>query len=201
MSRIGKGLLAAIVGCAFFSASLFVIKSKAMSQPSTWPASNVAAEYQSRVVVALDGPVMLSGGSARVTLAAATGANGQTLAARIAALAPGMHLYLLLKDLSVKEQPGTLYRIYVDLPADAKPVRDDPHYAGMLNFYNAGTSGDLRPPNTGNQSFLRYDITTLLKNLKAQNLLCDETTITIMPTTNPADDSDPRIGRIEIVEQ
>jgi hypothetical protein len=49
--------------------------------------------------------------------------------------------------------------------------------------------------------FVSYDITRVLRNLRAQKLLTDRTTLTIIPSGTPAIQSDPRIGRIEIVEQ
>ena len=201
MRRIGKGLLAVILGWMVLGPSLFIVKSKAMS-PSTRPATNNGAnEYQSSVVASLDGPITLSGGSARLTLEQPIAEKQRTLAARLTALSPDRHLYLILKDLHVKEQPGILYSLYVDLPADAKPVRDDPHYVGVLNFFNAQVSGEVRPPNTGSSIFFSRDITALLRNLQTHSLLCDETTVTIIPSGTPAADSEARIGRIEIVEQ
>jgi hypothetical protein len=72
---------------------------------------------------------------------------------------------------------------------------------GALNFYNAAEAGRFDTPNEKNPMFVSYDITRVLRNLRAQKLLTDQTTLTIIPSGTPAIQSDPRIGRIEIVEQ
>ncbi|PYS45203.1 MAG: hypothetical protein DMF71_00855 [Acidobacteria bacterium] len=89
----------------------------------------------------------------------------------------------------------------MDLPAGAKPARDDPHYVGVLNFFNAQVSGDIRPPDTGSSIFFSRDITALLRTLQSRKLLSGETTITIISSGTPAAESNTRIGRIEIVER
>jgi len=149
------------------------------------------------------GPVSLCSGSARVTLEpmAESSTIQKTLAARIGTLARGRHIYLVVRDLQIVGQPGVLFRLYLDLAAGAKPVRTDPHYVGALNFYNAAEAGRFDVPNEKNPMFVSYDITRVLRNLRAQKLLSDQTTLTIIPSGTPAIQSDPRIGRIEIVEQ
>ena len=180
----------------------FIAGSQAVSNPSIESRSNDGADkFQSGVVAALDGPIMLTGGSTRLTLEQPAAKNAQTLAARITALEPGHHLYLVLKDLRVKQQPGILYRIYLDLPANAKPGQRDPHYVGRLNFYGAAESAEVRSANTSNATFFSFDITASLRILQNQKLLSDDTTVTIMPSGAPAAGSDARIGRVEIVEQ
>jgi len=91
--------------------------------------------------------------------------------------------------------------LYIDLPSEARPIRTDPHYVGALNFYNAAEAGRFDAPNEKSPMFVSYDITRVLRNLRAQKLLSDQTTLTIIPSGTPALQSDPRIGRIEIVEQ
>ena len=201
MKRIGKGLLVVVLSWAI-ACAVFIARSQAVSNPSIESRTDDGAdEIQSGVVAAVDGPIALTEGTTRITLEQPVAKNPQTLAARIAALNPGHHLYLILRDLRVKEQPGTLYRVYLDLPADAKPIRDDPHYVGLLNFFNAQVSGDIRPPDTGSSIFFSRDVTALVKNLQSRKLLCDETTITIISSGTPAADANAQIGRIEIVER
>jgi len=153
------------------------------------------------VLAVIEGPVMLGRGPIRVALKppASAGTAARALRARIKTLPPDRHIYMVVRDLRVNEQPGVLYRLYLDLPPDEKPGRSNPHYAGTLNFYNATETSDAA--NVKNPKIFSYDITAMIRNLQAQNLLSDETTVTVIPSGTPAPDSSPSIGRIEIVEQ
>lgn len=194
MKLIGTGILIASVLSVTFG-GLSPVRSKAVSvsQNDGLPAGAIAF---------VGGPVSLGSDSARVTLepVAESSTAPRTLAARVGTLARGRHIYLVVRDLQVVGQPGVLFRLYIDLPSEAKPIRTDPHYVGSLNFYNAAEPGRF-DPNEKNPMFVSYDITRVLRNLRAQKLLSDQTTLTIIPSGTPAAQSAPRIGRIEIVEQ
>jgi len=195
MKLIGTRIL--IVGMVWVAlGSLPLVRSKALSvsQNDSLPAGAIAL---------VGGPVSVGSGSTRVTLepVAESTIKQTTLGARIGTLARGRHIYLVVRDLQVAGQPGVLFRLYLDLPSGAKPIRTDPHYVGSLNFYNAAEAGRFDTPNEKNPMFVSYDITRVLRNLRAQKLLTDQTTLTIIPSGTPAIQSDPRIGRIEIVEQ
>ena len=195
MKLIGTQIL--IVGMVWVAlGSLPLVRSKALSvsQNDSLPAGAIAF---------VGGPVSVGSGSTRVTLepVAESTIKQTTLGARIGTLARGRHIYLVVRDLQVVGQPGVLFRLYLDLPSGAKPIRTDPHYVGALNFYNAAEAGRFDTPNEKNPMFVSYDITRVLRNLRAQKLLTDQTTLTIIPSGTPAIHSDPRIGRIEIVEQ
>ncbi len=196
MKRIGKRILiASIVWLAF--GSMPFVRSEALSL------SQAADNAQSSVIALVGGPVSLGSGSARVTLEPVAEANTErrTLAARIDTLTRGRHIYLVVRDLRVVGQPGVLFRLYLDLPSDAKPIRTDPHYVGALNFYSAAEPGRFDAPGEKDPMFVSYDITRVLRNLRAQKRLSDQTTLTIIPSGTPAIGSDPSIGRIEIVDQ
>ena len=195
MKLIGTRIL--IVGMVWVAlGSMALVRSKALSvsQNDSLPAGAIAL---------VGGPVSVGSGSTRVTLepVAESTIKQTTLGARIGTLARGRHIYLVVRDLQVVGQPGVLFRLYLDLPSGAKPIRTDPHYVGSLNFYNAAEPGRFDTPNEKNPMFVSYDITRVLRNLRAQKLLTDQTTLTIIPSGTPAIQSDPRIGRIEIVEQ
>jgi hypothetical protein len=195
MKLIGTGILiVSVVWVAFGSMPLVRSKALSVSQNDSIPSGAIAF---------VGGPVSLGSGSARVTLepVAESSTAPRTLAARIGTLARGRHLYLVVRDLQVGGQPGVLFHLYVDLPSNAKPIRTDPHYVGALNFYNAAEAGRFDAPNEKNPMFVSYDVTRVLRNLRAQKRLTDQTTVTIIPSGTPAIRSDPRIGRIEIVEQ
>ena len=195
MKLIGTGILIVSVLSVTFG-SLPLVRSQALSvsQNDGLPSGAIAF---------VGGPVSLGSGSARVTLepVAESSSAPRTLAARMGTLARGRHIFLVVRDLQVVGQPGVLFRLYVDLPSEAKPVRTDPHYIGALNFYNAAEPGRFDTPNEKSPMFVTFDITRVLKNLRAQKLLSDQTTLTIIPSGTAANQSDPRIGRIEIVEQ
>jgi len=194
MKLIGTRIL--IVGMVWVAlGSLPLVRSKALSvsQNDSLPAGAIAL---------VGGPVSVGSGSTRVALepVAESTIKQITLGARIGTLARGRHIYLVVRDLQVVGQPGVLFRLYLDLPSGAKPIRTDPHYVGALNFYNAAEPGRF-DANEKNPMFVSYNITRVLRNLRAQKLLTDQTTLTIIPSGTPAIQSDPRIGRIEIVEQ
>jgi len=195
MKRIGTRIL--IVSVVWFAfGSLPLVRSKALpiSQNDGLPP---------RAIAFVGGPVSLGSGSARVTLepVAESSTEPRALGTRIGTLARGRHIYLVVRDLQVVEQPGILFRLYLDLPSDAKPIRTDPHFIGTLNFYNAAEAGRFDVPNEKSPMFVSYDITRVLRNLRAQRLLTDQTSLTIIPSGTTTTQSNPRIGRIEIVEQ
>jgi len=195
MKLIGTRIL--IVGMVWVAlGSLPLVRSKALSvsQNDSLPVGAIAL---------VGGPVSVGSGSTRVALepVAESTIKQNSLGARIGTLARGRHIYLVVRDLQVVGQPGVLFRLYLDLPSGAKPIRTDPHYVGALNFYNAAEAVRFDTPNEKNPMFVSYNITRVLRNLRAQKLLTDQTTLTIIPSGTPAIQSDPRIGRIEIVEQ
>lgn len=158
---------------------------------------------EQKMIATVEEPIVLGTAPVRVTLEPAeTAKTGErTLASRLLTLAPRRRIYLVLRNLSVAEQPGVLYHLYLDLPPDAKPGRDDLHHIGALNFFNASESGGFGAPVAKDSRFYSYDITNILRNLQSRGLLSDQTTLTITPSGIPAASAKPTIGRIEIVEQ
>jgi hypothetical protein len=196
MKRIGKRILIAGVVWLAFGQVPF-IRSEALS------ISQSANNTQSGLIAFVGDAVSLGSDPIHVTFqpAAEAGADQRTLAVRFNTLASGRHIYLVVRDLRVVGQPGVLFRLYLDLPPEGKPVRTDSYFVGALNFYNAAEPGRFDAPNDKSPMFISYDITRVLKNLQAQKLLSDQTTLTIIPTGPPATHSNPRIGRLEIIEQ
>ena len=186
-------LIAVIAAVAFGSAPFARSQALSITQTTDKPS----------LIAFVGGPVSLGSDPARVTLDAIAEPNVErrSLAARIKTLAPDRHIYLVVRDLRVVGQPGVLFRLYLDLPSDPKPVRTDSHYVGSLNFYSAAEPGRFDAPNEKSPMFVSFDITRVLGKLQAQKLMSNETTLTIIPTGTPAINSNPRIGRIEIIEQ
>ena len=123
------------------------------------------------------------------------------LAARLTALEPARRIYLRLRDLRAEEQPGTLYQLYLDLPAGAVPGKDEPRHIGSLNFFNAVRLEGTTPEARAVPIDLSLDITDVARTLGKKKLLEDATNITIVPSRAPRAGSKPSIGRLEIVEQ
>jgi hypothetical protein len=147
-------------------------------------------------VLAIAGPVELGATPARISLTPTAGAGGN-LASQLAALGPGRHLYLVLRDLRATEQPGVLYHLYLDLPPlplGGTPAEDDPRHVGSLNFYNA-------TPVSNPGFFQSYDISDAMRGLARRKMLSDATTVTILPFGTPAEGARPVIGWIELAVQ
>lgn len=139
----------------------------------------------------------LGAGPVSVTLSPPPSQQGTKLAARLSSLAPGERIYLVLRDMTTQQQPGVLYHIYLDLPAGNRaPAKDDPHYVGVLNFYNARAESSPAV-------FRSFEVTDFLRNLQKQGLLSDQTTVTIIPSPGGAVNASakPVIGQIELVVQ
>lgn len=146
-----------------------------------------------------EGPFSIGGGGVRIPLrpASATASGEGPLVSRLNALKRGRNIYLVLRGLHADVQPGVLYNVYLDLPAGAKPEQNDPHYVGLLNFFNSAYEGSADK----SDFFLSYDITSVAKKLCARKLLGEHTTVTISPANTPEGNPAPTINRVEVVEQ
>ena len=144
------------------------------------------------MTIASSGPIVLGEGPAQAVL------TGKSLAARAEALAPGRRIYLVLRELRASEPPGVLYHVYLDLPAGATPAKDDIHFAGTLNFYDAVP---LQGEAGASSKFRSFDVTDLVKTLQRRKALSDPTTVTIIPSGIPASGAQASVGKVEIVEQ
>lgn len=155
------------------------------------------------IIASAVGPLELRAAPTRFTLTPPTKIAPQrnALTARLATLGPERRIYLVLRDLRAVAQPGVLYKIYLDLPADTKFPDCAPHYVGALNFFDAVPLDGADVPSTSASAFRSYDITSVVKNLEAKGLLREPTTIMIAPAGIPASGAKPRIGCVELVER
>jgi tyrosinase len=150
------------------------------------------------------GAVPLGSEPVRVSLrsAAAAGPSAAAtsrLASRLAALPGNRRIYLVIKDLSASVQPEAIYRVYFDLP-EGRP--EDPlnsHYVGSFTFFDTVPHGEDHATH-GSKPY-SFDITEIVANLQAQNLLKEENTVTIVPFGQPAADAKTVVGTISLVEQ
>jgi hypothetical protein len=145
------------------------------------------------------GPFSLGGGAVRIPLrpVSPSALEDGLLISRLDKLKGGRSIYLVVRGLHAEEQPGVLYNIYLDLPAGAKPRKDDPHYVGQLNFFNSAYAGSA----SGSDFFFSYDLTSVARNLRGRKLLGARTVITISPAGTPENGAAPSIGRVELLEQ
>jgi hypothetical protein len=99
---------------------------------------------------------------------------------------------LTLHDLRTDEQPGTLYHLYLDLPVHRDSGSERSASRCDVEFLQrAGTRVITSDPLDASAS---YDITDLVRTLKAAGALTAETSITIIPSRRPVTGSSPMIG-------
>jgi hypothetical protein len=156
-----------------------------------------AGAVQSVHAIAPEGGIKLGAGPIQVTLRppAVTESTSIPLTNRVKALKRGKRLYLVLKNLQANTQPGVLYNIYCDLPANA-------HKVGTINFFDAvGHDGHNNTSPSPNDKSVSFDITQVAKKLRATGLLKDKPVLTIAPSGQPDANAQPVIGEIQLVEQ
>ena len=152
----------------------------------------VAAEPET-LAISPGAPVLLSAGPVTVTLAPP---SGEALSARAATIAPDRKIYLVAKGLGTDVPPETIYQLYLGLPQGSAPSPDSIYYVGALNFFNAVGRGAGSDPR-----FLSFDVTALLKSLRAQNALSESATVTIVPAGKLRAGAKPVISAISLVAQ
>ena len=109
-------------------------------------------------------------------------AVGQTLAPPL----PGERVFLILRDMSTREQPGVVFRIYLHSSPGAETM------IGSINFFNLARSIDSTPdPAAG--SVRRFEITDLARKLKGKM------TISIRASQSPEPRAEAKIGRLDVV--
>jgi tyrosinase len=78
------------------------------------------------------------------------------------------HIVLHLEDIEAKENPGSVYGVYVNLPENADEQQLDSHHVGNLSFFGIEQAQDPAgdKPTHGIRSSM--DITGVAKSLEAQ---------------------------------
>ena len=147
-------------------------------------------------------PIGLAAGAVHITLA--TGADVSTqggIAAYVAALPDTRRIYLVLGDLRARQQPGTLFHIFLDFPPGPVPGQDDPRHLGAVNFFSAVRLQGSEPGGTVPPIDQTLDVTDALRTLAAKRQLREPITLTFIATSAPEAGSNPTISRIELIEQ
>jgi len=147
--------------------------------------------------------ISLSSGAAQTTLAP-SGAAAESILARVKAIKPGHHLYLVIRDLKADAQPEAAYNVYLDMPTDTPPARRRAYYVGTIHFFDAVAHEgheDSAPTPENPGKFYSFDITQVAKSLLAQKKLKATPAVTIVPTGEPAAEARPVVGDIKLIEK
>jgi tyrosinase len=123
-------------------------------------------EGEPELVGASDTPVRLVGGPASVALQIDPRAHEAALAAT-GASAP-RRILLSVEDIEAERNPGTVYGIYVNLPAGASAEVAESHHAGNISFFGVERARNPRGDEHAHSLRVTQDITELTESLAAQ---------------------------------
>jgi tyrosinase len=155
-------------------------------------------------IAAATAPVAL-GAKATRTVMQAKGATETAPAAnvteRAAALSETKRWYLMLRGLYANAQPGVLYAIYLDLPANAPPAQAAAHLVGTINFFDAVAHPGHESASVDKTRFISFDATEIVRALRDKKLLSATPAVTIVPIGRPAADAKPMVEQISLVEE
>ena len=135
-------------------------------------------------------------------LAGAAADAPQSFAQRMGKVAPNRSVFVVLKGLQAEVQPGVLYDVFLQLPEGMAPDKGADYRIGTLSFFDTG-HGDHAVEGSGSEpKFVSFDITGLVATLAAKKMLdTGEINLTFAPLGQPADQAEPLVGEISIVEQ
>lgn len=124
------------------------------------------AQPEPELVGASEQSLSLIGAPEDVSVALDPRAQSEALARQ--GVSEPRHIVLHLEDIEAKENPGSVYGVYVNLPQNADEQQLDSHHVGNLSFFGIEQaqepSGD-RPPHGVRSSM---DITDVARSLEAQ---------------------------------
>ena len=143
--------------------------------------------------------VELTAKPVRVELVPGKSGKNTNLGQTLKSLPASRNLFLVLTGLHAEKQPGTLFHLYIDLPADVTPEPGNAWHLGSINFYNAVPVPDA--PKDKPTSPISIDVTSVMRELRSSQKLTSDTTVTVMPTRPLEPDSKPMIDHIAIVVQ
>jgi tyrosinase len=117
-------------------------------------------------------------------------------------LGPTRRLFLVIRNLSTAAQPGALFNIFLEMPANPAATADDTHKVGSIHFFDAMKPGGHGPmAASAQQKFFSFDITDLAKRLAAEGRLTTTPRLTIAPSNELETDARPVVGEITLIEQ
>lgn len=119
-----------------------------------------------QIVGASESSVRLVGATEHVPVAIDARAHADALASRGGA--EPEHVLLHLEDIEAKENPGSVYGVYVNLPEDASDEQLAAHHVGNLSFFGIEQAREPRGDEHPHGIRSSMDITDLAQSLKAQ---------------------------------
>jgi tyrosinase len=146
-------------------------------------------------------PVDLGATRTTVRLAPTAPENQLSTMLGVPGAAPAGRLIVRLRDVQVQDSPGIVYKLYLDLPADASPEVATQHFVGIVNFFGVVPAGGHggHAGHGGAGQVIEFDVTRLAASLAASGSLASETSVTLIPVGEPAAGSEPKIlGGIEL---
>jgi tyrosinase len=156
-------------------------------------------ELQADVVGATDRPARLIGDEERVRVPVEARARRDALTEGVP-----RQIVLNIENIEAERNPGTIYGVYVNLPADPTPRDLAAHHAGNVSLF--GIERTLRPRGDNHAHGgmqVAIDITDLVETLAEQGEWTDEAlNVTFRPISlEVADDAPGRESVIEEVQQ
>jgi hypothetical protein len=134
-----------------------------------------------------DQRIRLSSVPTRVAIAPAAHAAGTPLEAGAG------QVLLLLEGISAALSPGASFDVILGPAAGAGPARNDPGYAGTLNFY------DISAATPADERVVAFDVTAVLARLRASGEIGNPLAVTFIPTAPPLENSEPAVGRLRLI--
>ena len=130
----------------------------------------------------------------------------ESVSNRVASARQKSRIVLVASDLTANAQPGTLYRLYLDVPQNATPQQLSDHYVGVINFFGAEHDGDGHgvPPAheagmAASNRFVSFDVTGKIRALATNGSLNAKPVVSIIPSGKMAAGAVPVIGTIELL--
>lgn len=106
----------------------------------------------------------------------------------------GRRIFLVVDGLFTNLPPGTTYDVFLGVPEHIKPRREDPGYAGTLNFFDVPVSRG-----SGDGHSVAFDVTSVLQRLRAAGR--SPLTVTLAPKSPPYEEAKPFVGQIKLVAE
>lgn len=126
----------------------------------------------------------------------------QTAGALPESVATTRRTYLIVRDMRADAAPGVVYNVYLDLPENAAPASRPPHLAGTINFFGGVPHEGHEMGTTGSGGrFVSFDVTEVIRDLRARQLLRPQPSITIIPAGGAATNARATVGEIALAEQ
>jgi hypothetical protein len=104
---------------------------------------------------------------------------------------PNARYTLVLRGVHSETEPGVAYRLVLNLPKNAKALRNDAGYVGDLNFFG-------RSPTPRGSPDVSYEITDALLRLKERGRAQCPVSLTFATDLAPEQGSNPGVSSLEI---